>query len=164
MGRSETIDTSDFETVSTGTYDEASRRSLEREFTLWNGYVLRQLSESDFPSRTSSLSRDATCLTDILRAIMAAYNMLHPVLEVLTEDRIAGERELNLACYEQHKTELVSKYLGRYIVIARGEIQRIGDSFDEVRDVSLDAEHRLLFRVEGRQPARGTLRWPMQKR
>lgn len=48
------------------------------------------------------------------------------------------------------------------MVIANGGIQAIGNSFDEVKDVALDANHRFIFKVEPKEKVRGRLRWPMK--
>ena len=78
-------------------------------------------------------------------------------------ERINEEREENLRIYTEYKTKLYEEYVDRYVVIAKGKIQAVGESFDEVKNVALDANHRFIFKVESKEKVRGRLRWPMKK-
>jgi len=73
---------------------------------------------------------------------------------------IDHEREMNLKCYNQKKDDLFKNYKGKYVVISKGHLQQIGDSFDEVKDVSMDTNHRFIFKVEHKKKPKGILRWP----
>jgi hypothetical protein len=77
-------------------------------------------------------------------------------------ERINEEREENLRIYTEYKTKLYEEYVGRYVVIAKGKIQAVGESFDDVKNVALDANHRFIFKVESKEKVRGRLRWPMK--
>ena len=77
-------------------------------------------------------------------------------------ERINEEREENLRIYTEYKAKLYEEYLGRYVVIAKGKIQAVGESFDDVKNVALDANHRFVFKVESKEKVRGRLRWPMK--
>lgn len=85
--------------------------------------------------------------------------------KTLVSGKYAKEkREENLRFYNQYKTELYKKYAGKYLVIARGKIETVGESFDDVKNVALDASHRFIFKVEPKKKIRGTLRWPMKRK
>jgi hypothetical protein len=77
-------------------------------------------------------------------------------------ERITEEREDNLRIYTENKAKIYEEYVGRYVVIAKGKVQAVGDSFDEVKYVALDANHRFIFKVESKEKVRGRLRWPMK--
>jgi hypothetical protein len=76
---------------------------------------------------------------------------------------ITEEREDNLRIYTENKAKIYEEYVGRYVVIAKGKIQAVGESFDDVKNVALDANHRFIFKVESKKKVRGRLRWPMKK-
>ena len=50
------------------------------------------------------------------------------------------------------------------MVIAKGKVQAVGESFDDLKDVALDANHRFIFKVEPKEKVRGTLRWPIKRK
>jgi len=105
----------------------------------------------------------------ILRAITASiYEELtsQDIDPGSTEERnIDKEREENLRVYNQIKAELFAKHTGKYVVIAKGKLQGVGESFDDVKYVAMDANHRFIFKVEPtKEKVRGTLRWPMRKK
>ena len=75
---------------------------------------------------------------------------------------ITEEREENLRIYTENKAKIYEEYVGKYVVIAKGKIQAVGDSFDDVKNVALDANHRFIFKVESKEKVRGRLRWPMK--
>jgi hypothetical protein len=99
-----------------------------------------------------------------LKMMAHSYELLKPHLPLSKAELINEERELNLRTYTEYKTKLYEEYMGRYVVIAKGEIQAVGDSFDDVRNVALDANHRFIFRVESKKKVRGRLRWPMKRK
>lgn len=76
---------------------------------------------------------------------------------------ITEEREDNLRIYTENKAKIYEEYVGKYVVIAKGKVQAVGDSFDEVKYVALDANHRFIFKVESKKKVRGRLRWPMKE-
>ena len=75
---------------------------------------------------------------------------------------INKEREDNLRYYSEHKNRLLEENRGKYVVIAKGNIQAVGDSFDQVKDVAPDANHRFIFKVEPKDKVKSKLRWPMK--
>ena len=62
------------------------------------------------------------------------------------------------------KVELYERYYGKYVVIANGKVQAIGESFDAVKRVALDANHRFIFMVEPKEKIEGTFRWPIKRK
>lgn len=77
-------------------------------------------------------------------------------------ERINKEREDNLRYYSEHKNQLLEENRGKYVVIAKGDIQAVGSSFDQVKDVALDANHRFIFKVEPKNQVKSKIRWPMK--
>jgi hypothetical protein len=75
---------------------------------------------------------------------------------------ISEEREDNLRIYTENKAKLYEEYVGQYVVIPKGKVQAVGKSFDEVKNVALDANHRFIFKVESKEKVRGRLRWPVK--
>jgi len=86
------------------------------------------------------------------------------VQQPLKAEHIVAEREANLNTYYENKTILFQQHEGKYVVIAKGEIQAIGDSFEEVKDVAMDANQRFVFKVERKEKVIGKLRWPMKRK
>lgn len=80
------------------------------------------------------------------------------------KESIRKEREENLRAYDKCKTELYKKYAGKYVIIAKGKVQAIRKSFEDAKDVTLDTNHRFIFKVEPKKKIRGTLRWPIKKK
>ena len=101
---------------------------------------------------------------ELLKKMAYSYGLLNPRLPLSKAELINEERELNLRTYTEYKTKLYEEYMGRYVVIAKGEIQAVGDSFDDVKNVALDANHRFIFKVESKKKVRGRLRWPMKRK
>lgn len=85
------------------------------------------------------------------------------ILPINKTELIKKEREKNQITYNECKEELKKKYFGKYVVIAKGKIQSVGESFEEVKDVALDANHRFIFKVEPKKEKGGLLGWPMEK-
>jgi hypothetical protein len=75
---------------------------------------------------------------------------------------IKKEREDNLRYYSEHKNQLLVENRGKYVVIAKGDIQAVADSFDQVKEVAPDANHRFIFKVEPKDKVKAKLRWPMK--
>lgn len=86
----------------------------------------------------------------------------YPIIKI--EEFINGEREENLRVYQESKVELYKRYHGKYVVIAKGKVQAIGESFDAVKRVALDANHRFIFKIEPKEKIEGTFRWPIKRK
>lgn len=74
------------------------------------------------------------------------------------------EREENFKYYNKIKEELYRNQLGKYVIIAKGKVEKIGESLDEVKAIAIDANHRFIFKVEQVNKTRGILRWPMRRK
>ena len=79
-------------------------------------------------------------------------------------DLSSQEREENLGVYTKLKDELFKNNQGKYAVISKGKLQAIGDSFDAVKDVAIDTNHRFIFKIEEKQKIKGTIRWPITRK
>jgi len=77
----------------------------------------------------------------------------------LREYLIQLERRENKEFFDANKDEIYTKYHGKYIVIAYGKIQAIGETFNEVKNVALDTNHRFIFKVEEMKKEVVRLRW-----
>ena len=70
------------------------------------------------------------------------------------------DRQENIIEYNKIKNELYEKHRGKFAVIAKGKLQKIGDSFAEVKDVALDANHRFIFEIKEEHQIIRKTRWP----
>lgn len=70
------------------------------------------------------------------------------------------DRQENIIEYNKIKNELYEEHRGKFAVIAKGKLQKIGDSFAEVKDVALDANHRFIFEIKEEQQVARKTRWP----
>jgi hypothetical protein len=82
-------------------------------------------------------------------------------------DAIRLARALNNQVYEELGPELEARHQGEWIVIARGKLQGTSPNLDDVKNLALDAGHRLVVRV-GEEPPPKTRRlgWrnPIQRK
>jgi hypothetical protein len=79
-------------------------------------------------------------------------------LRETTEEAVARDRRLNNALFRQLQPEL-EKQRGRYVVIAHGKLQGVGDSIESLQGLALDAHHRLVFKVGDPLPRKRRLGW-----
>ena len=100
---------------------------------------------------------------EVLKRIAHSYELLKRGPPMNKAELITEEREDNLRIYTENKAKIYEEYVGKYVVIAKGKVQAVGDSFDEVKYVALDANHRFIFKVESKKKVRGRLRWPMKE-
>ena len=77
----------------------------------------------------------------------------------LREYHIQLERRKNKEFFDINKNEIYTKHHGKYIVIADGKTQAVGETFDEVKNVAIDANHRFIFKVEEIKKEIIRLRW-----
>lgn len=134
-----------------------------------NEALLKEFKETNPFNITSFLERDISRRTEVLKGIAPVYEMLplHPIIKIeefikIREVFINKEREENLRAYRERKAQLYQRYAGRYVVIAKGEVQGVGESFDDLKYVALDANHRFIFKVEPKEKVGVTLRWPIK--
>ncbi len=76
---------------------------------------------------------------------------------------VDAERVLNNRAFLEMRKDLESKYQGKYVVIAHGRLQGVGDTFEEVKDLVPEARHRLIFRVGDILPKERNLGWRIKK-
>ena len=100
---------------------------------------------------------------ELVKKIAHSYELLTCCPPMTKAELITEEREDNLRIYTENKAKLYEEYVGRYVVIAKGKVQAVGDSFDDVKNVAVDANHRFIFKVKSKEKVRGRLRWPMKK-
>jgi len=116
------------------------------------------------PDPRNVLQKIITQHKERLRKIVSMYRICEARPPINKIEFINEEREENFGFYNRYKTKLYKEYAGKYVVIAKGEIQAIGKSFDDVKDAALDANHRFIFKVESKKKVRGRFRWPMKKK
>lgn len=81
----------------------------------------------------------------------------------IEETQTEFEREINKRAYIEMEEELLTKYTGKWVVIAQGKLLKVGKSIEDVEDVAPDAHHRFIFRVEKAESRKGTFRLPMRR-
>ncbi len=142
-------------------------------WVIWrtNEALLKEFERGDPLTITSFCEADISQRKEVLKQIESFFEMLPSQpsirMEKLTNIRqelINRERKENLRVYYERKTELYQRYSGRYVVIAKGEVQAVGESFDDLRYVSLDANHRFIFKIEPKEKVAGTFRWPIKRK
>lgn len=79
------------------------------------------------------------------------------------DDMVARERKLNNDAFRRLQPEL-EKQQGRYVVIAHGELQGVGDSIESLQSLAPDAHHRLVSKVGELLPRRRKLGWRVQRK
>jgi len=61
------------------------------------------------------------------------------------------EKQQNLNAYKQLRTEILQKYRGKYVAIAKGKVVAVAPTFDEAVDTSQKAVpdflHRFVFQA-----------------
>jgi len=72
---------------------------------------------------------------------------------------IEAEARANNQAYQTLKAELEQKYLGKWIVIAHGQLQGVGDSIMELNHLSSDAHHRIVMQVGQQYSKKVELGW-----
>lgn len=137
-------------TLTTETYDIATIQR-QGEMEDWINKALQEVVER------------GNMTPELVKKIAHSYELLMSRSPMNRAERINEEREENLRIYTEYKKKLYEEYVGRYVVIAKGKIQAVGESFDDVKNVAMDANHRFIFKVESKEKVRGRLRWPMKK-
>jgi len=85
-------------------------------------------------------------------------------LETVAErDGLKAERALNNQVYRRLKGDLEREHQGKYVVIAHGALQGVGDTLEQVAGLAPEARHRLVFRVGEAPPRRRERLWQMQR-
>jgi len=76
---------------------------------------------------------------------------------------VAIERKLNNDALKRLQPEL-EKQQGRYVVIAHGKLQGVGDSIESLRSLAPNAHHRLVFKVGEPLPRKRRLGWRVRRK
>jgi hypothetical protein len=79
------------------------------------------------------------------------------------QDGLSTQRALNNQAYRWLKRDLEQKYAGKYVVIAHGVLQGVGDTLEQVAGLATEARHRLVFRVGEVPPKRRERLWWTQE-
>lgn len=98
------------------------------------------------------------------KALEEAIALWLQATEEANTNDLKVERKLNNDTYQQLKGELQQKYPGKFVVIAWGELQGMGDSLEQVAPLAANAKHRLVFQVGEAPPKRTERLWRMKKR
>lgn len=112
-----------------------------------------QLQEKFVQTAESIYGRDNT-----QRALVEAVELW------LTENHVRAieiEEKLNNETFVQLQSELEQQYDGKWIVIAHGRLQGVGDSIQEVNHLALDARHRIVMQIGRTYPKEVELGWQM---
>ena len=84
------------------------------------------------------------------------------------ENEIEKERILNNLAYNKIKEELMEKYEGKYVAIAKGQLIGISDTYNGVlklaNEKAPNSNHRLIFKIkkEAKERKVGQLGWRMK--
>ena len=86
-------------------------------------------------------------------------------LKETKDEMVARERKLNNNAFRQLRPEF-EKQQGRYVVIAHGKLQNVGDSIESLQSLAADAHNRLVFKVGEPLsiPRRRRLGWRVRRR
>jgi len=79
------------------------------------------------------------------------------------DEMMARERKLNNDAFRRLCPEF-EKQQGRYVVIAHGKLQGVGDSIESLQSLAPDAYHRLVFKVGEPLPKRRRLGWKVRRK
>lgn len=126
--------------------------------------LLKHIGSINLSNATSFPQSAISQRTKVLKGTASLFRewLSYPIIRI--EEFVNEERKENLRVYQESKVELYERYYGKYVVIANGKIQAIGESFDAVNRVALDANHRFIFMVEPKEKIEGTFRWPIKRK
>ncbi len=101
-------------------------------------------------------------MSELLSRVMVQYT--NPSSRSVQTEGIDEQRLLNRKFYEEFRTEIDTRYNGRVVVIANGAIAAVADSFEAVKDIADNAEHRLVFRAGGKKWQTRRTRLPISRK
>ena len=84
-------------------------------------------------------------------------------LQETQDEMVARERKLNNDALSRLQPEL-ERQQGRYVVVAHGKLQGVGDSIESLQSLAPDAHHRLVFKVGELPPRRKKLGWRVRRK
>ena len=138
----------------------------EKDWTIGfiSGALLKHVERIDPSDATSFPQSNISQRMEVLKGTASLFRgwLSYPIIKI--EEFINREREENLRVYQESRVELYERYYGKYVVIAKGKVQAIGESFDAVKRVALDANHRFVFKVQPKEKVERTFRWPIKRK
>ncbi|TGO03716.1 hypothetical protein PN36_01155 [Candidatus Thiomargarita nelsonii] len=90
------------------------------------------------------------------RAVIEAIELW---LATQRQHRIKAEAKTNNQAFENIKAQLERDCFGKWVVIAHGKLQGIGDSLKEVNQLAPEAPDRIVMQVGEHQPKEVDLGW-----
>jgi len=76
--------------------------------------------------------------------------------------QIDAEAKANNQAFKNIQAEIEKDYFGKWIVIAHGQLQGVGESLAEVNHLAPDAQHRIVMQVGERRPKEVELGWQIE--
>jgi len=106
--------------------------------------LLKEISEFRWRNRINSFSEA------LERVLRIGLNSLKTVEEIKEDEEISEQRRINNETYSRIEGEL-SRYLGKYIIIALGRLIGAADSFEEAVEIlrreAPEAKHAIIEKV-----------------
>ena len=116
---------------------------VRKSFTI-DERLLKEISEFRWRNRINSLSEA------LERVLRIGLNSLKTVQEIKEDEEILEQRRINNETYSRIEGEL-SRYLGKYIIIALGRLIGVADSFEEAVEIlrreAPEAKHAIIEKV-----------------
>lgn len=101
--------------------------------------------------------------SDFLESAAHSYILISNKTVIDKDKLVELERSENLRYYRRCKDEIQRNFARSYIIIAKGKIQAVGESYDDVKDVAVESHHRFIFKVES-ENIRGNAEWHLWRR
>ncbi len=95
----------------------------------------------------------------VKRAIIEAIELW---LAKQHQRQIDAEAKANNQAFKNIQAEIEKNYFGKWIVIAHGELQGVGESLAEVNHLVPEAQHRIVMQVGERRPKEVELGWQIE--
>jgi len=92
----------------------------------------------------------------VKRAVIEAIKLW---LAMQRKRQMEAEAKANNQTFKNIQAEIEKNYLGKWIVIAHGQLQGVGDSLAEINHLAPDAQHRIVMQVGERRPKEVELGW-----
>ena len=92
----------------------------------------------------------------VKRAVIEAINLW---LERQRKRKIDAEAKANNQTFNKIQAEIEKDHFGKWIVIAHGQLQGVGDSLAKINHLAPDAQHRIVMQVGKRRPKEVELGW-----
>jgi hypothetical protein len=89
----------------------------------------------------------------------AAIEAIELWLAGLRQRQVDAQAKANNQAFEKLQAELIDKYFGKWIVIAHGQLQGVGNSLAEVNHLAPKAQDRIVMQVGEQRPKEVELGW-----